>query len=115
VSKAAQPLLSPTVGILTGLLTGVIGSFVMPLVPYLQALDLDKDAFVQAMGLAFTVSTDHQFATTHANRSEDTSRCKQGGEAVQAGIQSTGMMPTHRLATRARCAPAVIALTLFAH
>ena len=31
--------------------------FVLPSVPYLQALDLDKDDLVQAMGLSFTVST----------------------------------------------------------
>src|SRR5690606_8528150 len=33
------------------------GVFVMPAVPYLQSLDLDKDELVQALGLSFTVST----------------------------------------------------------
>ncbi|ARU06534.1 hypothetical protein CCO03_00180 [Comamonas serinivorans] len=49
--------LSPLVGLLTGVITGVTGVFVMPAVPYLQALRLDKEALVQALGLSFTVST----------------------------------------------------------
>jgi uncharacterized membrane protein YfcA len=38
-------------------MSAVTGVFVMPVAPYLQALGLDKDDLVQAMGLAFTVST----------------------------------------------------------
>lgn len=49
--------LSPTVGITTGAITGVTGVFVVPAVPYLQALGLSKDDLVQALGLSFTVST----------------------------------------------------------
>ncbi|TBU79295.1 hypothetical protein DNK06_12865 [Pseudomonas daroniae] len=49
--------LSPLVGIVTGLITGATGVFVMPAVPYLQALRLGKDELVQALGLSFTVST----------------------------------------------------------
>lgn len=49
--------LSPVIGLLTGLITGATGVFVMPAVPYLQALNLDKDALVQMLGLSFTIST----------------------------------------------------------
>lgn len=49
--------LSPLVGLLTGALTGVTGVFVMPAVPYLQALQLDQERLVQALGLSFTTST----------------------------------------------------------
>ncbi len=49
--------LSPVVGIVTGLVTGGTGVFVVPAVPYLQALDLKKEDLVQALGLSFTVST----------------------------------------------------------
>lgn len=49
--------LSPLVGLLTGLVTGATGVFVIPAVPYLQALGLRKDDLVQALGLSFTVST----------------------------------------------------------
>jgi len=44
-------------GGLTGLLTALTGVFVIPAVPYLQALGLAKDEIVQALGLSFLVST----------------------------------------------------------
>ncbi len=52
-----EPWAGPVVGLLTGLITGATGVFVLPAVPYLQALRLDKDQLVQAMGLSFTTST----------------------------------------------------------
>ena len=45
------------VGAATGIVTAATAVFVMPLVPYLQALRLDKDAMVQALGLSFMVAT----------------------------------------------------------
>lgn len=47
----------PLAGAATGLMAGVTGVFVMPVAPYLQALNLDKDDLVQALGMAFTVGT----------------------------------------------------------
>ncbi|MFZ6770706.1 sulfite exporter TauE/SafE family protein [Undibacterium sp. Di26W] len=44
-------------GTLTGMVTATTGVFVMPSVPFLQTLNLDKDSLIQAMGLTFTVST----------------------------------------------------------
>ena len=44
-------------GALNGLLTGLTGSFVVPGVMYLQNFGFEKDRFVQAMGLLFSVST----------------------------------------------------------
>ena len=49
--------MGPAVGALTGGVTAATGVFVVPAVPYLQALGLGRDALVQAMGLCFTVST----------------------------------------------------------
>ncbi|WP_230530439.1 sulfite exporter TauE/SafE family protein [Microvirga roseola] len=49
--------LSPVIGAGTGLVTAATGVFVIPAVPYLQALGLQKDDLVQALGLSFTVST----------------------------------------------------------
>jgi len=58
---AVQPRHEQWMGIAAGAVTGVItaatGVFVIPAVPYLQALKLDKDALIQAMGISFTVST----------------------------------------------------------
>lgn len=53
----SEPWLGPTVGLTTGLVTGATGVFVIPAVPYLQALGLEKDELVQALGVSFTVST----------------------------------------------------------
>lgn len=57
VSTKLEPWLSPVVGLLTGLVTGATGVFAIPAVPYLQALRLEKDHLIQALGLSFTVST----------------------------------------------------------
>ncbi|MGE5517000.1 MAG: sulfite exporter TauE/SafE family protein [Bacteroidota bacterium] len=45
------------VGLATGVVTLATGVFVVPAVPYLQALDVDKDELIQGLGLSFTVST----------------------------------------------------------
>lgn len=47
----------PLAGGATGVITGATGVFVIPSVPYLQALGLRRDEFIQALGLSFTVST----------------------------------------------------------
>lgn len=57
VPKQFEPWLSPLVGGLTGIVSGATGVFVIPAVPYLQALGLSRDNLVQALGLSFTVST----------------------------------------------------------
>ena len=57
VSSRSERALSPIVGGITGVLTGATGVFVVPAVPYITALGLDKDELVQALGLSFTVST----------------------------------------------------------
>ncbi len=57
VPARAEPWLSPVIGLATGLVTGATGVFVIPAVPYLQALGLDRDQLIQALGLSFTVST----------------------------------------------------------
>lgn len=49
--------LSPGIGLITGIIAGATGVFVIPAVPYVQALGLEKDDLVQALGHSFTVST----------------------------------------------------------
>lgn len=53
----AEAWVSPVVGITTGLLTGATGVFVLPAVPYLQTLEMERSELIQALGLSFTVST----------------------------------------------------------
>jgi uncharacterized protein len=55
VSTRSESALSPAVGIITGVLTGATGVFVVPAVPYLSALGFTKDELIQALGLSFTV------------------------------------------------------------
>lgn len=57
VSPARERWLSPLMGLITGLIAGGTGVFVIPAVPYLQALGLEKEELVQALGLSFTIST----------------------------------------------------------
>jgi uncharacterized protein len=57
VPRVAEPVLGPITGALTGGITAATGVFVIPAVPYLQAIGLQKDELVQALGLSFTVST----------------------------------------------------------
>ncbi len=49
--------LGPLAGAVTGGLTGLTGSFVVPGVMYLQALAMPRDMLIQTMGVAFTVCT----------------------------------------------------------
>jgi uncharacterized membrane protein YfcA len=57
VPSRLERWLSPLVGLTTGVVTGGTGVFVIPAVPYLQALGLGKDDLIQGLGLSFTVST----------------------------------------------------------
>ncbi|MBM3597006.1 MAG: sulfite exporter TauE/SafE family protein [Alphaproteobacteria bacterium] len=49
--------LKAPVGFATGVVSGTTGTIVMPVVLYLEALGLEKDTIVQAMGLSFSVSS----------------------------------------------------------
>lgn len=57
VRARLEPILSPIIGAITGVITAATGVFVIPAVPYLQGIGLEKDELVQALGLSFTVST----------------------------------------------------------
>jgi len=57
VTPATERWLAPVCGLVTGLITAATGVFVIPAVPYLQALGLNRDQLVQALGLSFSVST----------------------------------------------------------
>jgi len=57
VKARTERWLGPVCGLITGLITSATGVFVIPAVPYLQALGLNRDQLVQALGLSFTVST----------------------------------------------------------
>ncbi len=56
VPPAAERWAGPLVGFVTGLVTVATGVFVIPAVPYLQALGLSRNLLVQALGLSFLTS-----------------------------------------------------------
>ncbi|WP_174823562.1 sulfite exporter TauE/SafE family protein [Ruegeria arenilitoris] len=49
--------LAPLSGCLTGLINGVTGSQVMPVVPFLMMLHLERNLFIQALNCSFTLSS----------------------------------------------------------
>ena len=57
VPPLARRWAGPLAGFVTGGITAATGVFVIPAVPYLQALGLSRNHLIQAMGISFTVST----------------------------------------------------------
>ena len=56
-SPAKERLLSPLMGLVSGALNGLTGSYMMPAAPWLAALRLPPDQFVQGFGLGATLVT----------------------------------------------------------
>ncbi|MDY6944378.1 MAG: sulfite exporter TauE/SafE family protein [Pseudomonadota bacterium] len=57
VAPRTERWAGPTVGVITGCITGATGTFVVPAVPYLAGLKLAREELIQALGLSFTAST----------------------------------------------------------
>ncbi len=55
-SPATERWLSPLIGLVSGGVAGLTGSFMMPAAPWLAALGLPRNAFVQAFALGAVVS-----------------------------------------------------------
>lgn len=49
--------LGPIVGVATGILSAATGVFMIPAIPYYQAIGFEKDELVQAQGISYTIST----------------------------------------------------------
>lgn len=57
VSNRRERWASPLVGLLTGFVTGATGVSSVPSAPYMNSLNMSKEALLQALGLVFTVGT----------------------------------------------------------
>ena len=57
VRPREETWLGPLCGFATGVITVITNVFVLPNVPYLSALQWDRDELIQALGVSFTVST----------------------------------------------------------
>ncbi len=56
VPADSERWMSPVVGAVSGVLTGATGSVGAPVAIYMQALGLDKEAFLQAISLSFLIT-----------------------------------------------------------
>jgi len=52
VRPEAEKWLSPIIGLITGVLTGATGVFVIPAVPYFNSLRLGKEELIQSIGIS---------------------------------------------------------------
>ena len=57
ISRDVERLITIPVGLTNGFLNGFTGTQVMPMLPYLIALDLDRRLLISAINLGFTFST----------------------------------------------------------
>ena len=98
--------LGPVAGAATGIVTAATGVFVIPIVPYLQALRLAPEDLVQALGLSFTVSTialaaalagDSQFQRLQAGASVLALAAAVGGMLLGQAVRTRMQPKTFRL------------------
>ena len=57
LSPKAEKILRIPAALTTGIVNGLTGSQVMPMLPYMLSIQMDKDTFVQAINLSFTFSS----------------------------------------------------------
>ena len=57
IPRTAESWLSPLIGVATGFVNASTGVSVIPLVPYLQSLELSKEDLVQTLGICFLTAT----------------------------------------------------------
>jgi uncharacterized protein len=57
VAAGSEKWVGGIVGLITGVISAASGVQVIPSVPYMQAIGLEKDELVQALGVFFTVAT----------------------------------------------------------
>ena len=105
IAKQREGWIGALVGAITGLVTAATGVFVIPAVPYLQTIGLEKDDLVQALGLSFTVSTlalavNVAQAGRHQPRRcrcdvgrRRRGRCRHVDRSASAGAASSGAVP----------------------
>jgi uncharacterized membrane protein YfcA len=57
VGRQNEKWVGGIVGLISGVISAATGVQVIPSMPYLQAIDMERDEFVQALGVFFTVGT----------------------------------------------------------
>ena len=101
--------LGPLMGTINGMVATATGVFMIPVIPYIQALGLQRDDLVQAQGISFTVSTLALAAVLVSNGTLNTSNA--AGSALAVGVAFAGMMIGQRV--REMASPAVFRMLFF--
>jgi hypothetical protein len=57
VARSDEKWIGGVVGVLTGVVSAATGVQVIPSMPFMQAIGMEKDELVQALGVFFTVAT----------------------------------------------------------
>ena len=57
ITERQEKLLLAPVGFISGIVNGVTGSQLMPIMPYLLSVKMDRDIFIQTINCAFTLNT----------------------------------------------------------
>jgi uncharacterized protein len=69
VARRDEKWIGGIVGLVTGVISAAIGIQVLPSMPFMQAIGMEKDELVQALGVFFTVATGSlAFSLTSAAR-----------------------------------------------
>ncbi len=71
VARRDEKWIGGIVGLITGVISAATGVQVIPSMPYLQAIGMEKDELVQALGVFFTVATVALAFNLTARRSAD--------------------------------------------
>lgn len=110
LSRAMERRSAVPVGLAGGVVTGATGVFVIPVVPWLAALGLTRDALVQALGLGFLVATVALAAGLALQGSVTTALA--GGSVLAVAPAMAGQWIGMRL--RGRLSPALFRRLFFA-
>jgi uncharacterized membrane protein YfcA len=116
ISRIAIPVpprfewwLGPLMGTANGMIATATGVFMIPVIPYIQALGLERDDLVQAQGISFTVSTLALAVVLVSNGTLNTSNLL--GSALAVVVAFAGMMVGQRV--REMASPAVFRMLFF--
>jgi uncharacterized membrane protein YfcA len=81
--------LGPVMGTANGMVSTATGVFMVPVIPYIQSLGLDRDDMVQAQGISFTVSTASLSLVLLANGTLNLGNAT--GSLIAVGVTFVGM------------------------
>lgn len=101
--------LGPIMGTINGMVATATGVFMIPVIPYIQALGLQRDDLVQAQGISFTISTLALAVVLVSNGTLNTSNAV--GSALAVGVAIVGMLVGQRV--REMASPKVFRMLFF--